>query len=735
MALTPEQLQRYWDANPQALQQAVMSNPGMFGQDISGGTPTLQLTEKLTPLELLKQENLARNAANPVPEGFDPASLSNTGGVPLWQMGGGFGPATAAAGLNTIDRIPKDMPFSEYLTSGHATLQQMRNDKWNLGGTVTDDTAGKNIDRTQGGLSPELSAAVRDAFNKAGQEYTDAMVAYFNNEPGAGGFSHLRPDYYKIFEEMTGLPREYTREDGALMKFNIISGEYEGTRGPKDGFMGSLVKNAPALIGAATGNPWLAAAGSGFVSARDGGNFEDILKAAAIGGLTTSVGGAGNSGVNAAGVANPSGLFGGMTEGAIRSGLEAGTREAIRGGISGDFDIGNIAQAALTGGAVKGATDFVNDSIDTSAYTDANLEKWEKAGLITADEADELAALYQKSSVGALFGPNAFLNNTFGVGSELISTKPFDDVLNTISSGVDFLLDNPVGNAIANSPITKGLLNAAAKLMGVANPSPQEVKDFMNNNYDLNPNNPNYNYERARLDRDLALREFEYGPNYNLETLEQEGEVLKLGDEQFNEEFFVEDAERSEDSPVSGTHYSNPFGSTPPPQSNSTTPTTATGGEAPLPQQESEDKRIQQVLEEYWRNNPEALDEAIAANPDAFGVDPELISGQTPDGDLPNVAEDPLPSDANEEELLGMGGVDYTLPPSISDYNSTGSIEDDLPPSGGGGGALPESSSNGGLMGKGDFQEFMAGISYMLPVIQQMGIPMEDFMKMWMNNR
>jgi hypothetical protein len=735
MALTPEQLQRYWDANPQALQQAVMSNPGMFGQDISGGTPTLQLTEKLTPLELLRQENLDRNAANPLPEGFDPASLSNTGGVPLWQMGGGFGPATRAASysLNKLFANPSQ-DFNEYITSGNADLQQIRNDFWNLGGTVTNDVTGKDIKRTQGGLPPELSAAVRDAFNKAGQEYTDAMVAFFNNEPGEG-FSHLRPDYYKIFEEMTGLPREYTREDGALMKFNPTTGEYEGTRRSKDSFMDKLVSNAPAIIGAATGNPWLAAAGSGFVSARDGGNFEDIAKAAAIGGLTTSVGGAGNSGVNAAGVANPSGLFGGMTEGAIRSGLEAGTREAIRGGISGDFDIGNIAQAALTGGAVKGATDFVNDSIDTSAYTDANLEKWEKAGLITADEADELAALYQKSSVGALFGPNAFLNNTFGVGSELISTKPFDDVLNTISSGVDFLLDNPVGNAIANSPITKGLLNAAAKLMGVANPSPQEVKDFMNNNYDLNPNNPNYNYERARLDRDLALREFEYGPNYNLETLEQEGEVLKLGDEQFNEEFFVEDAERSEDSPVSGTHYSNPFGSTPPPQSNSTTPTTATGGEAPLPQQESEDKRIQQVLEEYWRNNPEALDEAIAANPDAFGVDPELISGQTPDGDLPNVAEDPLPSDANEEELLGMGGVDYTLPPSISDYNSTGSIEDDLPPSGGGGGALPESSSNGGLMGKGDFQEFMAGISYMLPVIQQMGIPMEDFMKMWMNNR
>jgi hypothetical protein len=38
-------------------------------------------------------------------------------------------------------------------------------------------------------------------------------------------------------------------------------------------------------------------------------------------------------------------------------------------------------------------------------------------------------------------------------------------------------------------------------------------------------------------------------------------------------------------------------------------------------------------------------------------------------------------------------------------------------------------------MGKGNFQEFMAGLSYMLPVIQQMGIPMEDFMKMWMNNR
>jgi hypothetical protein len=685
--MTPEQLQRYWDANPQALQQAVMSNPGMFGQDITRGTPTLQRTEQLS------------------------------------------GQQNAAAPPSALD-----------LTALNSSLKQNLSPEAMIANF--EDWQGAGGMPVHGNVSGGFGIGLGDYGRFAGQaraDYGDALDEMLT-EAGRARVEQIDGQLYALntgqdirFKSANAVPVGYEFAE------NVPVGEWGRIRVPKDNFfdkyISPIVKNGVSIMAAATGNPWVAALGSGANTAAQGGDIQDVLKAAAIGGLTTGVGGAGNSGVNAAGVANPSGLFGGMTEGAIRSGLEAGTREAIRGGISGDFDIGNIAQSALTGGAVKGATDFVNDSIDTSAYTDANLEKWEKAGLITADEADELAALYQKSSVGALFGPNAFLNNTFGVGSELISTKPFDDVLNTISSGVDFLLDNPVGNAIANSPITKGLLNAAAKLMGVANPSPQEVKDFMNNNYDLNPNNPNYNYERARLDRDLALREFEYGPNYNLETLEQEGEVLKLGDEQFNEEFFVEDAERSEDSPVSGTHYSNPFGSTPPPQSNSTTPTTATGGEAPLPQQESEDKRIQQVLEEYWRNNPEALDEAIAANPDAFGVDPELISGQTPDGDLPNVAEDPLPSDANEEELLGMGGVDYTLPPSISDYNSTGSIEDDLPPSGGGGGALPESSSNGGLMGKGDFQEFMAGISYMLPVIQQMGIPMEDFMKMWMNNR
>jgi hypothetical protein len=43
MAITDEQLQRYWEANPQELERAVASNPGMFGlssqQDFNVGVP------------------------------------------------------------------------------------------------------------------------------------------------------------------------------------------------------------------------------------------------------------------------------------------------------------------------------------------------------------------------------------------------------------------------------------------------------------------------------------------------------------------------------------------------------------------------------------------------------------------------------------------------------------------------------------------------------------------------
>jgi len=35
----------------------------------------------------------------------------------------------------------------------------------------------------------------------------------------------------------------------------------------------------------------------------------------------------------------------------------------------------------------------------------------------------------------------------------------------------------------------------------------------------------------------------------------------------------------------------------------------------------------------------------------------------------------------------------------------------------------------------GEFKEFMSGITYILPVLQKLDIPLEDFLKKWMDNK
>ena len=128
--MTNEQLQAYWDANPQALQDAIAANPSAFGIT----APTGMMSSGMT-LEELNAQNQAYNATNAMPAGFTPPPVFNEQGVPLYQTGGGFGPASQAAGysLNQAFANPSQ-DFNEYLTSGTQQQQDTRTNTFDLGG-------------------------------------------------------------------------------------------------------------------------------------------------------------------------------------------------------------------------------------------------------------------------------------------------------------------------------------------------------------------------------------------------------------------------------------------------------------------------------------------------------------------------------------------------------------------------------------------------------------------------
>lgn len=776
---TAEQLQKYWDANPAALEQAIQSNPTAFGlsgsgmlaptngmgddgyqlgavntqigtsnaqtgtqQDISTGVPNLGqrdgTTPDLSPLELIRQQNQAYNAANPVPDGF--VMPTSPEGVPLWQMGGGFGGATQAASyaLNQLGAGMQGQTFDEYLNQGTATQQQTRTDTFNLGGTSQIRPDGTLV-KTPSDVPVALQGEVKQALNAEEQRYIDELQGFFS---GTGSFPE-RADVYGILNDY-GFPSEIKGSRGEKLKLNPVTGQYEGARRPGDSTFASLVKQTPAIMGAVTGLPIASALGSGLTTATQGGDLEDILKSAATAGLTTGVtqGFGGN------------GLFDGMSEGAIRSGLEGATREAITQAIQGNFDLGDIAISGLTSVGVKAVTSAIADHIQTSEYTPERVTQWLKEGVIDQTEADRLSSLYQQTSAGGLFGPNAFLNKYSGVGEDTLSTampaSVISAIISPISEGIDLILNTPVGQAIADSPITRAALDAIGNLMGVANPTPEQVKEFKASNYNLNPKNPDYAAERARLDYDLARKSFEMQLNTLLPENERYNNVLGLGLEPYKEWFFEEDAPRG-DVNLEGIWKENPY--------------TTQGGPGqsptePLPQQEKD--RTQEILEALPKaETPEekaaesALEEAIkGSNTELNDVSKDALEGalDAEEGELslgapPGWGDTRLPSGGDTDLPLGgdtdlpTGGKDTELPSSVDNplpTDSTGTIEpDELPTTtggggtgGGGGGGVGAAALAAGIGGD-DFKKFMASIDYVAPILRELNIPLTDYMAMW----
>ena len=179
-----------------------------------------------------------------------------------------------------------------------------------------------------------------------------------------------------------------------------------------------------------------------------------------------------------------------------------------------------------------------------------------------------------------------------------------------------------------------------------------------------------------------------------------------------------------------------------------------------MPKQD--DDRTQEILEALPKaENPEekaaesALEEAIkGSNTELNDVSKDALEGalDSEDGELslgappgwedtrlPSGGDTELPSNGADTDLP-TGSTDSELPSSVDDplpTESTGTIEpDELPTTttttgGGGDGPNPGAAAlAAGLSGE-DFKKFMAGIDYVLPVIQALNIPFEDYMAMW----
>lgn len=123
---------------------------------------------------------------------------------------------------------------------------------------------------------------------------------------------------------------------------------------------------APIIIGAATGQPWLAAAAGAGLGATGGGG----IKGAIIGGIGGYAGGSLGSGL-ANGFSATAALPAG-TSGPVASGI-GGFGQVVKNTVSGAFSgLGSIASKALTGVQLASAVSSMSSPASSNAVASAN---------------------------------------------------------------------------------------------------------------------------------------------------------------------------------------------------------------------------------------------------------------------------------------------------------------------------------------------------------------------------
>lgn len=212
------------------------------------------------------------------------------------------------------------------------------------------------------------------------------------------------------------------------------------------GIGGFILKAAPAVVGIATGNPWLAAATSAGIGAASGASLDDIIKGAVLTGGTSYLGGLANASTQGA----LSGLDSSV-KAALGGAAQGATQAGVAGAVTGNFNLKDVATSALAGGAASGIKSLLTDQLPAG-----------QQGPVQPKDITGIAAVDK-------ILPGAAANLT----GQVVAGRDLGDALtNTAIGAVSNLAAGQVGGALSgvtgNPELDKFLASAGANLTGTA---------------------------------------------------------------------------------------------------------------------------------------------------------------------------------------------------------------------------------------------------------------------------
>jgi hypothetical protein len=756
MAITDEQLQRYWEANPQELERAVASNPGMFGlssqQDFNVGVTGAASQREpvgsgmMSGITNQQLENYWRqnpqalqSAIQQDPMAFLSQGLQNNFGqysayetALNTQTNAGYNPAQFVNDL----RMQEDLAYVPGTGSGGEAFTnrqtEAKNEAFNLA-----EQLGMPLINEQG-----LALNTGFVYSKDG----------FIVKPGDGPVG----EYNIVPERQGSSSAQFMTDVGIPLLLSTVAGPLAPTFG---------------TIGAG-------AAAGGLASAGGGGNLEDIARGALTGGALAGLGEFLSPSPN---VVGPDGLSNVVTNTASGAAANVAPNlaaqntslfDAVTGALRAQNPVGSLARGTLTsavgqaimngeisledalkGGLITLGVDTVTDVFgDVRQTNDGNLIPGVDTldgRLITQADVDRLT---NTSDVYTLLGPEGILSQLTGLDVPYLPTT-------WAGNALDFV-DDILGTNLGGRPIVDPGGRFGEELE--ARYDEIEGNRLSENQANLQEyNSGNISYE------ELLKRNME-GMDFAKTALDAAEENFLRNTQRYDERFFDVFTPRGE-SPLVGIYENNPVAAggpivtgTPGGSSSSSGGANVGGGlpsagagtvftdvrddedvraneDVEVAEGLEEEEEIEDIIEEVEELESGIDEDSPLQSTVDNDDDDELSSGTGGTDDVQGTVDDLVQGGGGVDDLVGS--VDTV--PSTVDAIPPGSGGGSLPveqfvaalastlPGGGGGGGR----RRGGLFdgGKEQAKDFMANIEYIVPMLQQMNIPLEDFLVMWMN--
>ena len=676
MALTPEQLQAYWDANPQALQDAIASNPSAFGIQPSGmmsgfgGLNTSTgATTPVTQTGMMSNTRSITDINNDILNGIGvtPEEAALVDPLEIWRLQQASNTAARSDTLLTplaqqINPNLTEEQFQEAFAERDAIQQSAQSAPFlpafsqvdpNYVAPTENELAfyGRLVEmRDAGELTPEQLQQVQDYEVKhglGGYRTQESAIADVTGRSSA--LDQTLADY--------GIQREYTDAEGKKYYLNSTTGEYDLIYDPTQDDIAKAL-TAAAVIGSSVVNPYLGAAVAGGVTYGQGGTVADALTTGGTAALTAGV----LEGLQ------PKGFISDVlpddfnkiysAQNVAGSFVQGTTNSVITQAIAnGEISIEDALKAGLITTGVDVATDIYQDAIQTRDAQDL-LSGTSLQGSRVNMTPEEALRLQNTSDLYGLLGEQGLLSD--------------------LGLDVGYLPTDLIGGA---ADLLQGFTGRTTAI--IDGQEYRVLQDEYGDNFVVNPDGT-LNTTITAADLDVALE------SGNLFDASREGNLLGellpgVDQNRYDERYFDVTTQRDSDAPQQGIFEENPFarqGTTftgfPTAGSESTTPTSAPitvgvgedvtapeGGmlsqgtqdnvqvtpeptgpteydgetltevltdldstldtqEQPSPVQEGQISN--EALLDYWEKNPDKLEEAVASNPEAFGVELEDVS-------------------------------------------------------------------------------------------------------------